>query len=107
MEGLNQRRLERRPLWSKDSQRYEAVLEILFRHDPLRICMAENPKRETEYANELDTILPCLSVSLPVDEIQQVVYEEFVRWFGASARSPECYRKIALELQQWLQGQAF
>src|SRR4051794_14953884 len=104
-QALNRRRLEWQPLWWSDPKTYELVTGILFRHDPIRICIPENPKRETEYITEVNTILPRLKDAATVEGVQQIVYEEFVRWFSERAAGPRArYRPIAQEIWEAMQA---
>ena len=64
---------------------FAEVEEILFRHDPIGIAfigdnnVAENPD---EYAPEVETILPRLGEAHTAVDVTDIVYEEFVHWFG-------------------------
>jgi len=46
----------------------------------------------------MNTILPKLQSCRSADDALQVVYGEFLRWFGNSAGSKENYERIANEL---------
>lgn len=100
MTELDRRRLERQQLWTSDPARYETVLGILYRHDPMRLDMVENPKAATEYASEVNEILPRLTELTSIDELHGVVYEVFCRTFGGRVRAggPGRYRMIAEEM---------
>lgn len=106
MNELNQRRLERQPLWREDPAGYERVLGVLFRHDPIRICFPDNPKRETEYLSEVNTILPRIRGVEAVAEVQQIIFEEFVRWFGRAAGRKADYQHIAEEIRHARQSES-
>jgi hypothetical protein len=72
---------------------YERVSEILFAEDPIGINFDDNTD---EYEPEASTILPRLRTCRSVEDVQQVVHEEFVKWFDAStAGSPERYEAVA------------
>lgn len=64
---------------------YAEVEQILFRYDPVDIAfvgydeVADNPD---EYAPEVETILPRLETAKSAEDVTEIVYEEFVRWFG-------------------------
>lgn len=59
--------------------------QALFKHDPIGIAyidhgtVADNPD---EYAPEIGTILPRLATTKSADEVTDIVYEEFLRWFN-------------------------
>lgn len=59
---------------------YEDISAILFDHDPVGLNFGHNTD---EHNPEVDTILPRLENAYGVDDVQQIVYEEFQRWFGA------------------------
>ena len=72
---------------------YVRLRDILFREDPIGINFEENTD---EYEPEVDTILPRLRHASSVDDIRQVVHEEFVKWFDTStAGPPEKYQVVA------------
>ena len=87
-------------LIAEDEPGLRQMLEILFRHDPVGICMVENPHRATEYSPEVDTILPRLYEASSENDVLQIVYEEFVHWFDSSAGPQERYAQIAAEIWQ-------
>src|SRR5688572_22949537 len=58
----NQKSLARRQKWHTQPSRFEAVLKVLFEHDPLGICSHDHGA--TEYDVEVDTILPRLTNTL-------------------------------------------
>jgi hypothetical protein len=71
---------------------------ILVRHDPIGITFETNAD---EYESEARTILPRLADCESADDVQQVTYEEFVRWFDDSTVGPfETYQSIAQEIWQ-------
>ncbi len=72
---------------------YARLSEILFREDPIGINFEENTD---EYEPEVGTILPRLRHTSSVDDVRQVVHEEFVRWFDTStAGPPEKYQVVS------------
>jgi hypothetical protein len=74
---------------------YDEVLALFCRHDPIHICAPSvNPD---EYAPEVETVLPRLAAATCAAEIQQVLYEEFVRWFGSTGEHAD-YADLALDL---------
>lgn len=89
---------ERRRLRNQYGKLFDAVSSLLFRHDPIQINFDTNTD---EYDPEVGTILPRLRDSKTAADVQQVVHEEFVRWFGRdNAGSKEHYSKIAEEIWQ-------
>jgi hypothetical protein len=60
-----------------------AVDRILREADPIGLIAMGAP--DDEYAPELRTLLPRLNEASSPVEMQRIVHEEFVRWFGGSA----------------------
>ncbi len=58
---------------------YEEVEALLFRHDPMSINFGSNTD---EYDPEVETILPRVTSGQTLKEMQQIIYQEFVRWFS-------------------------
>ena len=80
---------------------YEALAEILFRHDPVGIDLEAHPE---EYEPEVDAVLPRLAAANGIDDLTPVLFEEFVRRFGSSAGRLEYYEPIAIDVwQAWQQ----
>lgn len=74
---------------------FDAVSALLFRYDPIGINFEINPD---EYDTETETILPRLKTCHSAEDVQKVLYEEFVRWFGGMARVPERYAEISSDI---------
>jgi hypothetical protein len=93
---LTEREVERGRLKAEYGKLFDAVAEILWRHDPIRICDEANPD---EYEPEVETILPRLKTCRSAADVLTVVYQEFARWFGADTAGPEdVYREAAEEI---------
>jgi hypothetical protein len=76
---------------------YDFLSALLFEVDPAVINFEINTD---EYEPEVGTILPRLRNGQTVQEIQVIVHEEFVRWFGALTAGPfERYATIARRIQ--------
>jgi hypothetical protein len=86
---------ERQRLRTQYAGLYEAALALLYHHDPVGINFEINPD---EYEPEVGTILPRLQSCGSPKDVQQVVYEEFQRWFANSSGPYEGYESIASEL---------
>ena len=95
---------ERRQLKAQYGQLYEATSALLFRHDPIGINFETNTD---EYEPEVRTILPRLKSCKSAEDVQEIIHEEFVRWFDTGTAGPkESYSKIAQEVWQlWQQFQ--
>lgn len=93
MTDADQRRRRRDELRREYGVAYKRASEILFAEDPIGINFQDNID---EYDTEVSTILPRLRTCRSVEDVQRVVYEEFVRWFDvATAGSPEGYETVA------------
>ena len=79
---------------------FDSLAALLYRHDPIGINFGED-----EYELEARTILPRLRSCHSADDVLQVVYAEFVRWFDSAIAGPqEHYKEIASEVWQLWQG---
>ena len=95
-------REERRQLRAQYGAVFDSMAALLYRHDPIGTSFDDN---KHEYEPEAGTILPRLSSCRSVEDVLQVVHEEFVRWFDrGTAGPPEHYEKIASEVWQLWQG---
>lgn len=84
---------EREALKMQFGSAYNVLLGLLFQEDPEGINFGDNPD---EYDPEVRTILPRLADCYSVDDVQDVVSEEFRRWFGpAPTERRAAYRGIA------------
>ena len=74
----------------------EAVIALLFRHDPIGINFESNTD---EYEAEAKTIVIGLTEANSVDDLHRLVYEVFVQWFDAATAGPyERYGDIATDI---------
>ena len=78
----NQRRAEARRLYG---DLFDRVSAVLLAADPIGINFGVNPD---EYDPEVGTILPRLRECRSVRDVQDVVYQEFVRWFDQELAGP-------------------
>ena len=93
----NQQDLARREYWHLQPERFEAVLKILFQHDPIGIC--NHDTGASQYSIVVNTILPRLENMDSVEDVRKVIYEEFVYWFNSTGgRSANKYGAIAKEV---------
>jgi hypothetical protein len=68
---------------------------LLFRHDPIGINSEHN---SDEYRPEAETIALRLPEAATERDLERVIHEEFVRWFGADTAGPVGnYAQIAHE----------
>jgi hypothetical protein len=98
----NQIALARREYWHLQPEMFEAILKILFLHDPIGIC--DHDTGSSEYSSEVNSILPRLENANSVEDVHKIIYEEFVRWFNTTGeRSAIKYEAIAKEIWELLQ----
>lgn len=96
MDSVEEIKQERQRLKREYRELYDEVLEILFRNDPIGINFEINTD---EYEPEAGTILPRLKEARSPEDLQNIIHQEFVRWFGADiAGSRAKYAKIAQEV---------
>lgn len=77
---------------------HQKIEEILFRHDPIGLNFGSN---SDEYAPEVGSILPRLKETRSEADVLNVIYEEFVQWFGeeiAGERDSQPYQDSAQEI---------
>lgn len=76
---------------------FDEVLEVLRRHDPIRLHELGAP--DDEYAPEARTIIPRLRSAAGPDDALRIVHEEFQQWFGIDTAGPlDNYRNAAREI---------
>jgi hypothetical protein len=77
------------------------VVALFLRHDPVGINYEINPD---EYDPEARTVLPRLPAADSVDDVRQILHDEFAHWFGNEIAGPESdYGPLARELwEMWL-----
>lgn len=89
--------MNRQEIKQQYGQLYLDIEEILFRYDPVGINFKENTD---EYDPEVDTILPRLKDAKSVDDVHDIVYEEFVKWFEqvAGDKNQDSYIRASWEI---------
>jgi hypothetical protein len=87
-------RLERQQLREEYGDLFDEVAAILFEIDPAGINFEFN---SDEYEPEVGTILPRLKSCHSVDDVRQVVHQEFAHWFDDDIAGPETHYQDAAE----------
>ncbi|MRX11172.1 hypothetical protein GJ697_25435 [Pseudoduganella sp. FT25W] len=84
---------------------FDALSSLLFKTDPMSINFETNTD---EYEPEVGTIIPRLKLAQSETDVQQIVHEEFCRWFTSQAAgSTEKYRGIAAQIwAEWRRCQS-
>lgn len=65
---------------------FTEVASLLLEADPIGINFGDNPD---EYEPEAGTILPRLSIATTAKDTQEIIYDEFCRWFGQDTVGPK------------------
>lgn len=85
-------------LKQKYGEVFSAVSAALFEADPVGINFNSNTD---EYEPEAGTIVPRLGLCNGPSDVQQVVYEEFLRWFSADTVGPRSqYESVSSAIWQ-------
>ena len=76
---------------------YVQVSRLVREADPIGLIAIGTPK--DEYDIEVGTILPRLREATSARDVQRIVHEEFVHWFGTEiAGPPEIYATVSEEI---------
>jgi hypothetical protein len=91
------RRRRQEALQSAYGTLYIEVSRLLREADPSRLIAIGAP--DDEYDPEVSTILPRLREANSAEDVQRIVHEEFVQWFGAEiAGSATDYAVVSQEI---------
>lgn len=74
---------------------FTSISEALFKADPARINFEANTG---EYEPEVGTIIPRLSSAQSAEDVQTILYEEFLRWFHGVDLSRDMLAPLAAEI---------
>ena len=77
---------------------YKDIESILFKHDLTGINFEFNTD---EYDPEVGTILPRLKEAKNIEDVSNIIYEEFERWFGVELiekKNNEKYTSMATDI---------
>ena len=76
---LEQRRANRPAVRARYKSLFVKVVDLFYEVDPVGINFGVNPE---EYQAEVYTVLPRLEAARSLDDVVQVLDEEFLEWFG-------------------------
>ena len=80
-----------------DSGLFDKTLAVLTRGDPIGLIRDGAPP--DEYSPEARTILPRLANAASLDELREIVHQEFIKWFGVEVAGEKTrYERIAIDL---------
>src|SRR6266511_4441861 len=80
------RRKRQEALQAMHGALYTEVSQLLQEADPIRLITIGAP--DDEYDPEVSTILPRLREANAAVDVQRIVHEEFVGWFGTDIAGP-------------------
>ena len=85
---------------------YSEVSRVVRAVDPMHLIAIGAP--DDEYDPEISTILPRLRGATSATDVQRIVHEEFLHWFGADIAGPsETYAAVSEEVWNvWQQSAA-
>ncbi|WP_218188477.1 hypothetical protein [Desulfosarcina cetonica] len=96
LKQANDNRAAREEVKLKYPELFTEIQKCLFEHDPMAINFETNTD---EYDPEVGTIIPRLSSCKSQADVQTVIHEEFVKWFGAeNAGNISDYENIAKDV---------
>src|SRR6476659_408769 len=78
---IEESRVARAELKKSHAKLFQEVSDILYRLDPVGIGAGTGSPSD-EYDAEAGTIIPRLQACRSASDVQKIVYEEFVHWFG-------------------------
>jgi hypothetical protein len=78
--------LDQCPLWILEPQLFEAILRIVSQHDLEGIITPANPRGWTEYASEVESMLPRLKRASSAADVERIVRQVFRQCFGRAPR---------------------
>lgn len=84
----------RREIKEKYGVLYDLCVEVLYRHDPVRLASCGAPK--DEYAGEVSKILPQLKKVNSAVEVQRIIYNVFVDSFNHGYSAKDFSKRVKL-----------
>ena len=86
---------------SKKGVKFMELQTIINRHDPIGLIDMGAP--EDEYEPEVKTIIVQLDSKMTEEQVHNLVYQEFLRWFDdESTTGPrDAYKELAKDIYNW------
>lgn len=86
---------------SKHGDEFMELRNIINRHDPIKLIAIGAP--EDEYESEVKTIIVQLDSSMTVEQIHDLVYQEFLRWFDdeSTVGAKDAYQNLTNDIYGW------
>jgi hypothetical protein len=93
--AIRRARAQREALKQQYRDLFEAVSSALREADPISLIAMGCPS--DEYEPEVGTILPRLREAQNANDVQRILHEEFVKWFGEDNAGPlEIYHSASI-----------
>jgi hypothetical protein len=86
---------------SKQGDRFTELRTIINKHDPIGLLSIG--AQEDEYESEVKTIIVQLDTAMTEQQVHNLIYQEFIRWFNdeSTAGSKENYSGLAKDIYDW------
>jgi hypothetical protein len=86
---------------SKHESKFMELRTIINRHDPIGLLDIGAP--DDEYESEVKTIIVQLDSDLTEQQVHDLVYQEFLRWFDdeSTAGPKDAYEDLAKDIYDW------
>ncbi|ADQ78815.1 hypothetical protein Palpr_0659 [Paludibacter propionicigenes WB4] len=86
---------------SKQGDRFTQLRTIINKHDPIGLISDGAP--EDEYEPEVKTIIVQLDTEMTEQQVHDLIYQEFIRWFEdeSTVGSKEYYSGLAKDIYDW------
>ncbi|MDE0561988.1 hypothetical protein OU792_18470 [Algoriphagus sp. NF] len=87
---------------SSHGDRFLELSSIINQHDPIGLLKIGAP--EDEYEPEIKTIIVQLDKDMTEQQVHDLIYQEFLRWFeDESTTGPkESYGELAVDIHKWM-----
>lgn len=86
---------------SEHGERFTELRKIINQHDPIGLLDIGAP--EDEYEPEVKTIIVQLEKGMTEQQVHDLIYQEFLRWFEdeSTAGPKDEYKELATEIHDW------
>lgn len=87
---------------SKYGNSFNELRTIINQHDPIGLIDLGAP--DDEYESEVKTIIVQLDKEMTEQQVHDLVYNEFLRWFNeaSTAGSKDAYKELSNEIYKWM-----
>ena len=87
---------------SKHGKKFKELRTIINQYDPIGLLDIGAP--EDEYDSEVKTIIVQLDSNMTEQQVHDLVYREFLRWFDdeSIAGQKNAYKDLAKDIYEWI-----